>query len=162
MAAEQDGISLPGWLTWHSAPCLQILYCDVCAIDMVTLHSTIAANSAAVFHERALFLRNRPTKSSSDGSQLAEVPLAVGKIGPHGQRPRFRLSTRQACLASYLPAIDAALQAIGEAPAWLQRRNRAAPFCGRAPLEWMTERDGEGAAEVLHFLSFAVLRRSLR
>jgi hypothetical protein len=37
------------------------------------------------------------------------------KIGPSGKRPRFRLSTRQTHLSSYLPAIEVALQALGEA-----------------------------------------------
>jgi len=85
-----------------------------------------------------------------------------GKIGPSGKRPRFRLTTRQARLARYLPEVEAALQAAGQAPAWLKRRNRAAPFSGRAPVTLMAERDGEGAAEVLQFLNRAVLQKSLR
>jgi hypothetical protein len=76
-----------------------------------------------------------------------------GKIGPSGKRPRFRLTTRQARLARYLPEIEAALRAAGQAPAWLQRRNRAVPFSGRAPVELMAEREGEGAAEVLQSLN---------
>ena len=85
-----------------------------------------------------------------------------GKIGPSGKRPRFRLTTRQAHLARYLPEIEAALRAAGQAPAWLQRRNRAVPFSGRAPVELMAERKGEGAAEVWQFLNRAVLWTSLR
>jgi hypothetical protein len=49
-------------------------------------------------------------------------------------------------LAAYLPEIEAALQTIGEGPAWLQRRIRTAPFSGRAPVKLMVERDGEGLA----------------
>src|SRR4051812_11995803 len=74
----------------------------------------------------------------------------LGKIGPSGKRPRFRLSTRQTKLALYLPEIEAALQAIGEPPAWLRQRNRSAPFSGRA-LEWMTKQGDDGLAEVLQF-----------
>jgi hypothetical protein len=84
------------------------------------------------------------------------------KIGPSGKRPRFRLSTRQTHLASYLPEIEAALQAIGEAPGWLVRRNRSVPFRGRAPVKRVAERDGEGMDDVLQFLNRAALRRSLR
>jgi hypothetical protein len=65
-------------------------------------------------------------------------------------------------VASYLPAIAEALQAIGEEPAWLHRRNRAAPFSGRTPIQAMIESNGAGAAEVLQFLNRAVLRKSLR
>jgi hypothetical protein len=57
-----------------------------------------------------------------------------GKIGPSGKRPRFRPTSRQARLARYLPEIEAVVRAAGQAPAWLQRRNRAVPFSGRAVL----------------------------
>jgi hypothetical protein len=86
----------------------------------------------------------------------------AGKIGGSGKRPRFRLSTRQTHLASYLSAIAAALQSIGEEPAWLHRRNRAAPFTGRTPIKVMIDSNGVGAAEVLQFLNRAVLRKSLK
>ena len=49
-------------------------------------------------------------------AEALELISYPGKIGPSGKRPRFRLSTRQTHLASYLPEIEAALQAIGEAP----------------------------------------------
>jgi len=86
----------------------------------------------------------------------------AGTIGETGKRPRFRLSSRQTHLAAYLPEIEAALQTIGEGPAWLRRRNRSAPFSGRAPIKLMVERDGEGVAEVLQFINRAALKRSLR
>jgi hypothetical protein len=73
-----------------------------------------------------------------------EVIGYPGKIGTTGKRPRFRLSTRQTKLALHLPGIEAALQAIGEPPSWLRRRNRSAPFSGRAPLEWMAEQGAMG------------------
>jgi hypothetical protein len=91
-----------------------------------------------------------------------EVIGYPGKIGAAGKRPRFRLSTRQTKLALHLPEIEAALQAIGEPPSWLRRRNRSAPFSDRAPLEWMAEQGGDGLAGLLRFLNRAVLRKSLR
>jgi hypothetical protein len=67
------------------------------------------------------------------------------KIGLSGKRPRFRLSTRQTHLASYLPVIEAALQAIGEAPGWLVRRNRSVPFRGGARRSsWWPSGTGKG------------------
>jgi hypothetical protein len=84
-----------------------------------------------------------------------------GKIGPSGKRPRFRLTTRQTRLASYLIEIEAALLASDQTPKWLQRRNRSAPFSGRVPLERAKERGDEGLAEMLQFLNRAVLRKSL-
>jgi hypothetical protein len=86
----------------------------------------------------------------------------AGTIGETGKRPRFRLSSRQTHLAAYLPEIEAALQTIGEGPAWLRRRNRSALFSGRAPIKLMVERDGEGVAEVLQFINREALKRSLR
>ena len=50
-------------------------------------------------------------------AEAREMIAHTGNIGPSGQRPRYRLSTRQALLASYLPEIEAALQAIGQATA---------------------------------------------
>ena len=95
----------------------------------------------------------------ADALELIGYP---GKIGSSGKRPRFRLTTHQTRLAGYLPEIEAALETAGLTPAWLLRRNRAAPFSGRSPIKLMAERDGEGAAEVLQFLNRAVLRKSLR
>ena len=96
-----------------------------------------------------------------DAAALELIGYA-GKVGKVGKRPRFRLSSRQTHLAAYLPEIEGALQMIGEGPAWLQRRNRAAPFSGRTPIKLMVERDGEGLAEVLQFLNRVTLKRSLR
>jgi hypothetical protein len=95
-------------------------------------------------------------------AEALELIGYAGKIGGSGKRPRFRLSTRQTHVASYLPAIETALQAIGEEPAWLHRRNRAAPFAGRTPIKIMIESNGAGAPEVLQFLNRAVLRKSLK
>ncbi len=95
-------------------------------------------------------------------AEALELIAYAGKIGPSGKRPRFRLSTRQTHLASYLPEIEAALQAISEAPGWLVRPNRPVPFRRRSPVKLMAERDGEGMGDVLQFLNRAVLRRSLR
>jgi hypothetical protein len=95
----------------------------------------------------------------ADALELIGYP---GKIDASGRRPRFRLTTRQTRLAAFLPEIEAALKAVGQEPVWLRRRNRAAPFSGRAPVRLMAERSGEGAAQVLQFLNRAVLRKSLR
>jgi hypothetical protein len=85
-----------------------------------------------------------------------------GKLPTSGKRPRFRLTTRQTRTAEYLPEIQAALESIGERPSWLTRRNRSAPFSGRAPLDTMAERGVAGIAEVMQFLNRAVMRKSLR
>ncbi len=71
-----------------------------------------------------------------DAGALELIDYA-GKLGVAGKRPRFRLSTRQTQVASYLPEIAAALQTIGEDPTWLKRRNRGAPFSGRTPIQVM-------------------------
>jgi hypothetical protein len=49
-------------------------------------------------------------------TEALELISYPGKIGPSGKRPRFRLSTRQTHLASYLPEIEVTLQALGGAP----------------------------------------------
>jgi hypothetical protein len=95
-------------------------------------------------------------------AEALELIAYAGKIGPSGKRPRFRLSTRQAHLASYLPEIEVALQAIGEPPGWLLRSNHSVPFRGCAPIKLMAERGGESMGDVLQFLTRAVLRRSLQ
>ena len=43
--------------------------------------------------------------------ELIEFP---GKLGKEGKRPRFRFTTRQKRITSYLPEIDAALMAAGK------------------------------------------------
>ena len=86
----------------------------------------------------------------ADALRLIDCP---GKIkGPY-KRPRLHLTLRQAWLAGYLLRIEAALQASGRSPEWLRKPNRAALFSGRAPIKLMTDRLGEGATEVLRFLS---------
>jgi hypothetical protein len=95
-------------------------------------------------------------------AEALELIGYAGKLGPSGKRPRFRLSTRQTHLASYLPEIEVALQSIGEPTGWLLRPIRSAPFHGRAPIRLMSERGREGMGDVLHFLNRAVLRQSLR
>ncbi len=95
----------------------------------------------------------------ADALALIDYP---GKLGVSGRRPRFRLTTRQARLAGYLPEIEAALAAAGQTPAWLRRPNRAACFAGRAPVKRTAEQPGDGAAEVLQFLNRVAMRKSLR
>ena len=50
--------------------------------------------------------------------ELIEFP---GKVGKEGKRPRFRFTTRQQRITSYLPEIEAAL----EAPARIKRGSTA-------------------------------------
>jgi hypothetical protein len=57
--------------------------------------------------------------------ELIEYP---GKLGASGKRPRFRFTTRQQRITSYLPEIDTALTAAGKDPGWLHRKIPSAPF----------------------------------
>jgi len=84
-----------------------------------------------------------------------------GKIGASGKRPRFRFSTRQQRITSYLPEIDAALASAGKDPGWLQRKIRDAPFSRRTPIEHMVAHDTDGLADVLRFLNRLAMRAAL-
>jgi hypothetical protein len=86
----------------------------------------------------------------ADALRLIDCPDKIK--GPY-KRPRFHLTLRQAWLAGCLFKIEAALQASSRSPEWLQKPNRAALFSGRAPIKLMTDRLGEGATEVLRFLT---------
>ena len=69
--------------------------------------------------------------------ELIEFP---GKLGASGKRPRFRFTTRQQRITSYLPEIDAALTPAGKDQAWLHRKIQGAPFSRRTPIDtwWRT------------------------
>jgi hypothetical protein len=84
-----------------------------------------------------------------------------GKIDASGKRPRFRFTTRQQRIVSYLPEIDAGLSGAGEDLRWLHRKNGKLPFSGRSPLDRMRAGSGEGRAEVLRFLNRAALHLAL-
>jgi hypothetical protein len=86
----------------------------------------------------------------------------AGRLGASGKRPRFRFTTRQRRVVSYLPEIDAALSGAGVDPGWLHRKNRRPPFSGRSPLDLVRARGAEGMAEVLRFLNRAALHLALR
>jgi hypothetical protein len=94
-----------------------------------------------------------------------DVALALvaypDKLGASGKRPRFRFSTRQQRITSYLAEIDSALTAAGENPDWLHKHNRAAPLGGRTPLACMIADGVSGSAGVLRFLNRAVFRATL-
>jgi hypothetical protein len=90
--------------------------------------------------------------------ELIEYP---GRLGAAGKRPRFRLTTRQRRLTSYLAEIDAVLPAAGKQPEWLQQPINAAPFARRAPIEHMLRRGMAGMADLLQFLSREAMRKSL-
>ena len=51
--------------------------------------------------------------------ELIEFP---GKLGKEGKRPRFRFTTRQQRIASYLPEIDTVLAITGNDQTWLHRK----------------------------------------
>ena len=140
----------PGW--WHSDHRVLL---NMAAQRAPTLSRPGSTMSSAAFWRLV-------DRLQLPDAEALELITYAGKIGPSGKRPRFRLSTRQTHLASCLPEIEAALQAIGETPGWLVRRNRSVPFRGRSPVKLMAERDGEGMGDVLQFLNRAVLRRSLR
>jgi hypothetical protein len=89
--------------------------------------------------------------------ELIEFP---GKLGASGKRPRFRFTTRQQRITSYLPEIDAALAAAGKDQAWLHRKIHAPPFARRTPIEHMVMHGMAGMANVLQALNRAVIEES--
>jgi hypothetical protein len=90
--------------------------------------------------------------------ELIEFP---GKLGKEGKRPRFRFTTRQKRITSYLPEIDAALIAAGKDHSWLHRKIQGAPFSRRTPIEYMVARGMEGMADVLQTLNRAAMQAAL-
>jgi hypothetical protein len=90
--------------------------------------------------------------------ELIEFP---GKLGKEGRRPRFRFTTRQQRITSYLPEIDAALAAAGRDHAWLQRKIGARPFGRRSPIEHMVAHGMDGMADVLRILTQEAMRLAL-
>ena len=90
--------------------------------------------------------------------ELIEFP---GKLGASGKRPRFRFTTRQRRITSYLPEIDAALAAAGKDHAWLHREVPGAPFSRRTPIEHMVAHGMDGMADVLRFLNRTAMRAAL-
>jgi hypothetical protein len=91
--------------------------------------------------------------------ELVEFP---GKLGASGKRPRFRFTTRQRRITSYLPEIDAALAAAGKDQAWLHRKAGGAPLSRRTPIEHMVAHGMDGMADVLQVLNRAAMRAALK
>lgn len=91
--------------------------------------------------------------------ELIEFP---GKLGKAGKRPRFRFTTRQQRITSYLPAIEEALEAIGKDQAWLHRKIATPPFNRRSPIEHMLTRKMDGMTDVLRVLNREAMRVALR
>jgi hypothetical protein len=89
---------------------------------------------------------------------LIEYP---GKLGASGKRPRFRFTTRQQRITSYLPEIDTALTAAGKEPVWLHRKILSAPFPRRTPIEYMLTHGMDGMEDVLHLLNRTAMRVAL-
>jgi hypothetical protein len=97
--------------------------------------------------------------SDATALELIEFP---GKLGKEGKRPRFRFTTRQQRITSYLPEIEAALMASGKDQAWLHRKIAMAPFARRTPLEHMLTHKMEGMTDVLRALNREAMRVALR
>jgi hypothetical protein len=96
-----------------------------------------------------------------DAAALELIEFA-GKLGKEGRRPRFRFTTRQQRITSYLPEIEAALAAAGKDHAWLQRKISATPFDRRTPIEHMLAHGLDGMADVLRALNQEAMRIALR
>ena len=95
-----------------------------------------------------------------DATSLELIEFA-GKLGKNGKRPRFRFTTRQQRITSYLPEIDAALAAAGKDQNWLHRKIEAAPFMRRTPIGQMLARGTLGMADVLQRLNREAMRAAL-
>jgi hypothetical protein len=91
--------------------------------------------------------------------ELIEFP---GKLGKEGKRPRFRFTTRQQRITSYLPEIEAALVAAGKDQAWLHRKIATPPFDRKSPIEHMLTRKMDGMTDVLRALNREAMRVALR
>ncbi|HEX4171259.1 MAG TPA: hypothetical protein VHY82_02130 [Acetobacteraceae bacterium] len=91
--------------------------------------------------------------------ELIEFP---GKLGKEGKRPRFRFTTRQQRITSYLPEIEAALDAAGRDHAWLHRKIAAKPFGRKTPIEHMVAGGMDAMADVLRALNQEAMRIALR
>jgi hypothetical protein len=89
---------------------------------------------------------------------LIEYP---GKLGSDGKRPRFRFTSRQQRISSYLPEIDTALSAAGLGHAWLHRKIRGAPFVRRSPIEHMIAGGTDAIADVLRHINRIAMREAL-
>jgi hypothetical protein len=91
--------------------------------------------------------------------ELIEFP---GKLGTSGKRPKFKFTTRQRQITSYLRQIDTLLSAAGKDQVWLHRKIPATPFSGRTPVEHMLARRTEGMADVLLELTRIAMRAALK
>jgi hypothetical protein len=95
-----------------------------------------------------------------DAPALALIAF-TGRIAKEGKRPRFRFTTHQRRITSYLAEIDAALMAAGKDQDWLHRKTRSPPFAGRTPIEYMVASGTNGMADVLSALSRAAMQAAL-
>ena len=90
--------------------------------------------------------------------ELIEFP---GKLGASGKRPRFRFTTRQRRITSYLSEINAALAAAGEGSGVAASQGPGTPFSRRTPIEHMVAHGMDGMADVLRSLNRAAMRAAL-
>jgi hypothetical protein len=92
---------------------------------------------------------------------VLELIQFLGKIGKSGKRPRFRFTTKQGRLTSYMAEIEATMAATQRDPSWLHGKSRSAPFSGKTPIDYMVEHGEAGMADVLRELNRAALRAAL-
>jgi hypothetical protein len=95
--------------------------------------------------------------SVPDGTALDLIEFP-GKLGKSGKRPRFRFTTRQQRITSYLPEIDAALAAAGKDQSWLHYQ----VFGHRTPIEHMVAQGMSGMADVLQLLNRIAMRTTVK
>jgi hypothetical protein len=95
--------------------------------------------------------------SVPDGTALELIEFP-GKLGASGKRPRFRLTTRQQRITSYLPEIDATLAAAGKDQSWLHCQ----AFGHRTPIEHMVSQGMSGMLDVLQMLNRMAMRTAVK
>jgi hypothetical protein len=98
--------------------------------------------------------------SIPDATSLELIEFA-GKLGKNGKRPRFRFTTRQQRITSYLPEIEAALAAAGKDQNWLHQKIAGAPFIRRSPIQHMLVHGTAGMSDVLQRLNREAMRAAL-
>jgi hypothetical protein len=96
-----------------------------------------------------------------DATALALIDYP-GKLGAAGKRPRFRFTTKQRRITSYLAEIDAVLAAAGKGVVWLHRRISGPPFSRRSPIDHLVAEGMDGATDVLRLLNRMALRAALQ
>jgi hypothetical protein len=85
---------------------------EIVALEFKTARCNVAADQRPPHDPSSQNVH--PPRCLSDNRRYAlELIEFPGKLGKEGKRPRFRFTTRQQRIASYLPEIDAVLSAAG-------------------------------------------------